>query len=149
MMQELAQGIVDGHWIWLHLGVVVAALAVAIVATNPRRDWQSIAQAALVCVAAGHLAVFAGRHAQRDDWTAGQVYTLSERAEEVLANLGGTIDVVVLVPTTIGNGRPNPVRGELREVLLRMQQETESSGYASSTPTSIARRPSAWSTTSP
>lgn len=126
MMQELAQGIVDGHWIWLHLGVVVAALSLAIVAVNPRRDWQSITQAALCCVAAGHLAVFAGRHAERDDWTAGQVYTLSDRAQEVLANLGGTIDVVVLVPTTIGNGRPNPVRGELREVLLRMQQQTES-----------------------
>jgi ABC-type transport system involved in multi-copper enzyme maturation permease subunit len=126
MMQELAQGIVDGHWICLHLGVVVAALAIAIVATNPRRDWQSITQAALVCVAAGHLAVFAGRHAERDDWTAGQVYSLSDRAQEVLGNLGGTIDVVVLVPTTIGNGRPNPVRGELREVLLRMQQETGS-----------------------
>src|SRR5690606_15490088 len=75
MMQELAQGIVDGRWIWLHLGVVVAAIAVAIVATNPRRDWQSVVQAVLVCVAAGHLAVFAGRHSERDDWTAGQVYT--------------------------------------------------------------------------
>ncbi len=126
MMQELAQGIVDGHWIWLHLGVVVASLAVAIVATNPRRDWQSIVQAALICVAAGHLAVLAGRHSRRDDWTAGQVYTLSDRATEVLGDLSGTIDVVVLVPTTIGNGRPNPVRGELREVLLRMQQETGS-----------------------
>ncbi|HVH99129.1 MAG TPA: Gldg family protein [Enhygromyxa sp.] len=127
MMQELAQGIVDGHWIWLHLGVIVAAIAVAIVAVNPRRDWQSIVQAALVCVTAGHLAVFAGRHAERGDWTAGQVYTLSDRAKDVLSNhLSGTIDVVVLVPTTIGNGRPNPVRGELREVLLRMQQQSES-----------------------
>jgi ABC-type transport system involved in multi-copper enzyme maturation permease subunit len=125
MMQELAQGIVDGRWIWLHLGVVVAALAVAIVAVNPRRDWQSAVQAALVCVTAGHLAVFAGRHSERGDWTAGQVYTLSDRAKDVLTNLSGTIDVVVLVPTTIGNGRTNPVRGELREVLLRMQQQTE------------------------
>src|SRR5690606_40302992 len=33
---------------------------------------------------------------------------------------------VVLVPATIGNGRSNPVRGELREVLLRMQQVTQS-----------------------
>lgn len=126
MMQELAQGIVDGHWIWLHLGVVVAALAVAIVAVNPRRDWQSIAQAVLVVITAGHLAVFAGRHSERGDWTAGQVYTLSDRATQVLSNLPGTIDVVVLVPTTIGNGRPNPVRGELREVLLRMQQQARS-----------------------
>jgi ABC-type transport system involved in multi-copper enzyme maturation permease subunit len=126
MMQELAQGIVDGHWLWLHLAVVVSAIALAIVAVNPRRDWQTFVQAALVCVAAGHLAVFAGRHAQRGDWTEGQVYSLSDRAREVLGNLGGTIDVVVVVPTTVGNGRPNPVRGELREVLLRMQQVTES-----------------------
>ncbi|PRP90825.1 ABC-type uncharacterized transport system [Enhygromyxa salina] len=121
MMQELAQGIVDGRWIWLHLGVVIAALAAAIVAVNPRRDWQTVVQAALWCVAAGHLAVFAGRHAERDDWTAGQVYTLSDRAQDVLADLVDPIDVVVVVPATIGNGRPNPVRGELREVLTRMR----------------------------
>lgn len=120
MMQELAQGIVDGRWIWLHLAVVVAALSVAIVAVNPRRDWQSIVQAVLICVAAGHLAVFAGRHAERGDWTAGQVYTLSDRARTVLAELRDPIDVVVVIPATIGNGRPNPVRGELREVLTRM-----------------------------
>lgn len=120
MMQELAQGIVDGRWVWLHLGVVVAALAVASVAVNPRRDWQSIAQAALLCITAGHLAVFAGRHAERGDWTAGQVYTVSERATAVLGELRDPIDVVIVVPTTIGNGRPNPVRGELREVLTRM-----------------------------
>jgi len=127
MMQELAQGIVDGHWMWLHLAVVVAALSVATVAVNPRRDWQSAAQAALVCLAVGHLAVFAGRHSERADWTAGQVYTLSERAEQVLGQLGAaSLDVVVVVPTTIGNGRPNPVRGELREVLLRMQQVNQS-----------------------
>ena len=120
MMQELAQGIVDGRWIWLHLGVVVAALAMAIVAVNPRRDWQSLLQAVLVVVAAAHLAVFAGRRAERGDWTAGQVYTLSERANDVLGSLGGPIDVTVIAPTVIGGGRANPVRGELREVLARM-----------------------------
>jgi ABC-type transport system involved in multi-copper enzyme maturation permease subunit len=120
MMQELAQGIVDGRWVWLHLAVVVAGMAVAIVAVNPRRDWQSITQAGLVCVAAGHLAVFAGHHAERDDWTKGQVYTISDRAKNLLSELRDPIDVVIVVPTTIGNGRPNPVRGELREVLTRM-----------------------------
>ncbi|MCA9681337.1 MAG: Gldg family protein [Myxococcales bacterium] len=120
MMQELAQGIVDGHWIWLHLGVVVSAIAIAIVAVNPRRDWQSGLQAALACVAAGHLAFFAGHHSERGDWTQGQVYSLSERAINVLGELQGPIDVTVLAPATIGNGRPNPVRGELREVLTRM-----------------------------
>jgi hypothetical protein len=120
MMQELAQGIVDGHWIWLHLGVVTGSLAIAIVAVDPRRDWQSMVQAALYCVAVGHLAVFAGRHSERHDWTEGKVYTLSERAHAVLENLSGTIDVTVVAPTTIGEGRPNPVRGELREVLTRM-----------------------------
>ena len=34
-------------------------------------------QAALYCVAVGHLAVLAGRHSERDDWTEGKVYTLS------------------------------------------------------------------------
>jgi ABC-2 type transport system permease protein len=38
----------------------------------------------------------------------------------VLADLSGPIDVVVLVPSTIGEGRPNPVLGEVREVLSRM-----------------------------
>lgn len=120
MMQELAQGIVDGHWLWLHGSVVVAALAIAVVAVNPRRDWQGVAQAALLVVAAGHLAVLGGRHAERGDWTRGQVYTLSERAQSVLEQLAEPIDVTVLAPTTIGNGRPNPIRGELREVLMRM-----------------------------
>lgn len=121
MMQELAQGIVDGHWIWLHLGVATTAIAIAIVAVDPRRDWQSMVQAALYCVAIGHLTVFAGRHAERDDWTEGKVYTLSDRAHAVLENLA-PIEVTVLAPTTIGEGRPNPVRGELREVLTRMGQ---------------------------
>jgi hypothetical protein len=122
MMQELAQGIVDGHWIWLHLGVVTGALAIAIVAVDPRRDWQSMIQAALYCVAVGHLAVFAGRHSERDDWTEGKVYTLSDRAQAVLENLSVPIVVTVVAPTTIGEGRPNPVRGELREVLTRMSK---------------------------
>lgn len=122
MMQELAQGIVDGHWIWLHLAVVSSALAVAIVAVDPRRDWQSMVQAAAYAVALGHLAVFAGRHAERADWTEGKVYTLSDRAIAVLEGLGGPIDVTVIAPTTIGEGRPNPVRGELHEVLTRMGQ---------------------------
>jgi ABC-type transport system involved in multi-copper enzyme maturation permease subunit len=121
MMQELAQGIVDGRWVWLHLAVVIAAISVAISAINPRRDWQSIVQTILVCVAAGHLAVFAGRHAERDDWTAGQVYTLSDRAKDVIDQLVDPVDVVIVVPATIGNGRANPVRGELREVLTRMR----------------------------
>lgn len=122
MMQELAQGIVDGHWIWLHLGVVSSALAIAIVAVDPRRDWQSLLQAGAYTLAIGHLAVFAGRHAERDDWTAGKVYTLSERATTVLENLAAPIDVTVIAPTTIGEGRPNPVRAELHEVLMRMSK---------------------------
>ncbi len=121
MMQELAQGIVDGHWISLHLAVVVSALAIAIVAIDPRRDLQSVVQAVLVCVAAVQLAVFAGRHAERGDWTEGEVYTLSDRAQQVLEGLEGRIDVTVLMPSTIGEGRPNPVRAELREVLYRME----------------------------
>ncbi len=120
MMQELAQGIVDGHWIWLHLGVVTSALAIAIVAVDPRRDWQSMVQAGLACVAIVHFTMFAGRHAERHDWTEGKVYTLSDRARSVLEGLTGPIDVTVVAPTTIGEGRPNPVRGELREVLTRM-----------------------------
>jgi len=124
MMQELAQGIVDGHWVWLHLGVVVAALSLAIVAVNPRRDWQSIVQAGLSCVAAVHLAVFAGHHSERADWTQGQVYALSDRAQLVLERLDAPIDVTVLAPVTIGGGRLNPVRGELREVLTRMAAVT-------------------------
>ena len=42
----------------------------------------------------------------------------------LLAHLPAAIDVTVIVPSTIGEGRPNPVRGELREVLTRMAEVT-------------------------
>jgi ABC-2 type transport system permease protein len=124
MMQELAQGIVDVHWVWLHLGIVAAAIAVAVVVVDPRRNWHSIVRAALFVVFAGHLAVFAGGHSERHDWTRGRVYTLSDRARDVLGQLHGPIDVAVVVPSTIGGGRPNPLRAELHEVLMRMGKET-------------------------
>jgi hypothetical protein len=36
--------------------------------------------------------------------------------------LKAAIDLTVMVPTTIGGGRPNPLLSELREVLLRMRR---------------------------
>ncbi|MFY0531356.1 DUF7088 domain-containing protein [Nannocystis pusilla] len=50
----------------------------------------------------------------------GHVYSLSERAREVLAGLPAAVEVTVIVPSTIGGGRPNPLQAELREVLARM-----------------------------
>ncbi len=120
MMQELAQGIVDGRWIWLHLALVSSCLAVAVVIVDPRRTWHAIVRAGLFTIFAAHLGVFAGRHGERQDWTHGQVYTLSKRAEDVLSKLAGPIEVTVVVPTTIGGGRANPLRAELHEVLMRM-----------------------------
>lgn len=120
MMQEMAQGIVDGHWIWLHAAVVFGSLFWATVLIDPRRDAQSIAQGVLVTIAVAALALFAGRHAQRQDWTRGKVYTLSDRAETVLADLRGPIDVTVIIPGNIGGARQNPLLAEVREVLVRM-----------------------------
>ncbi|MEE9383449.1 MAG: Gldg family protein [Nannocystaceae bacterium] len=120
MMREMAQGIVDGHWIGLHVAVVVTALAAAVVAIDPRRRWQNLLQVVLLGVVMTNLAVFAGRHTGRSDWTRGSVYTLSDRAKEVLRSIVAPIDVTVIVPTHLGGGRPNPVLGELREVLSRM-----------------------------
>ncbi|MBK8263975.1 MAG: Gldg family protein [Nannocystis sp.] len=121
MMQELAQGIVDYHWVFFHVGAVAVLTAAAIAMVDPRRRWEHLAQIVLLAIACGHLGVFFSRHAGRDDWTEGRVYTLSDRAREVLAGLKAPIDVTVVVPTTIGGGRPNPLAGELREVLLRMR----------------------------
>ncbi|TPV97129.1 MAG: hypothetical protein B7733_00855 [Myxococcales bacterium FL481] len=120
MMQEMAQGIVDGHWFGLHAALVVSALAGAVVAVDPRRSVERALQAALLTVTAVHLAVFAGRYTDRGDWTQGGVYSLSERAREVLRQLPATVDVSVVVPTHLGGGRPNPLLGEIREVLFRM-----------------------------
>ncbi|MCB1740186.1 MAG: Gldg family protein [Gammaproteobacteria bacterium] len=120
MMQELAQGIVDYHWVFFHGAVVVTLLAAAIVIVNPRRRLEHGLQVVLLGIAAFHLGVFASRHAERDDWTAGHVYTLSSRARDVLGKLHGPIDVTAIVPQSIGAGRPNPLVGELREVLMRM-----------------------------
>ncbi len=120
MMQELAQGIVDGRWMWLHGAVIVASLATAVVVVDPRRRPQRIVQLVLLVVAVGHLAWLGARHSTREDWTGGRVYSLSERAQAVLSDLPAPVDVRVLVPSTIGGGRPNPLAQELREVLGRM-----------------------------
>ncbi|MCB9705825.1 MAG: Gldg family protein [Myxococcales bacterium] len=125
MMQELAQGIVDFRWIYVHVGAIVVLLAASVVVVDPRRRWENLLQLALLTVLVGHLGVFASRHSERDDWTAGHVYTLSERAREVLGGLEVTVDVTVVVPSTIGGGRPNPLAGELREVLRRMAAVSE------------------------
>ena len=120
MMQELAQGIVDPRWMYLHLGITAVLLAATVVALNPRRRREHGAQVVLLALLLGHLAVFGARHGTRGDWTAGHVYTLSDRAREVLGGLKTSIDVSVIVPATIGGGRPNPLLAELREVLARM-----------------------------
>ena len=122
MMQELAQGIVDGRWLWLHGAVTVVSVAAAVVAVDPRRRPERWVQLVLLAVAVGHLAWLGARHGQRDDWTGGRVYSLSPRAEAVLRELPGPVDVRVLVPSTIGGGQPNPLAQELREVLGRMAE---------------------------
>ncbi len=124
MMQELAQGIVDPHWVFFHLSITVVLLAAAVVILNPRRRYENFFQLVLFGLAVGHLAVFTSRHCVRGDWTSGRVYTLSERANDVLGELKAPINVTVVVPATIGAGRPNPLLGELREVLLRMRNAT-------------------------
>ncbi len=126
MMQELAQGIVDGRWLWLHGAVVVMSLAAAVVAVDPRRRPGHGVQLVLLAVTVGHVAWAGARHAERDDWTGGRVYSLSERAEAVLGQLSRPVDVRVLVPSTIGGGQPNPLAQELREVLGRMAQASSS-----------------------
>lgn len=124
MMQELAQGIVDSRWVWLHGAIVVLGVTTAAVAIDPRRDGQRLLQLALLAVAVGHLSWLGIRHARRGDWTGGSVYSLSDRAADVLSGLSAPVDVRVIVPSTIGGGRPNPLAGELREVLARMAAVT-------------------------
>lgn len=125
MMQELAQGIVDGRWVWMHLGIVATALFAAIVSIDPRRGLERWLQLALFATAVVHVTWLGFRHAERSDWTAGRVYSLSDRAKDVLAGLDERVDVRVLVPSTIGGGRPNPLAQELREVLTRMATASE------------------------
>lgn len=125
MMQEMAQGIVDTRWIGLHVAVVVVSLVGSVLAIDPRRNLDRTLRALLISVAVVHAAWFAGRHAVRQDWTAAQMYALSDRARDVLQDLEGPIDVRVLVPETIGAGRPNPLSQELREVLSRMTESSD------------------------
>ncbi len=124
MMQEMSQGIVDIKWLFVHLGAVAVALTWAATAVDPRRDLQSLIRAASVTVIVVSLSIFAGRRTSRQDWTSGQVFSLSERAKVVLEDLRGPIDVTVMIPATIGGGRVNPVLGEVREVLFRMAKES-------------------------
>ncbi|MBV1861273.1 MAG: ABC transporter permease subunit, partial [Nannocystaceae bacterium] len=125
MMQEMAQGIVDTRWIGLHVAVVVISLVGSVLAIDPRRNLDRTIRAALISVAVVHAAWFAGRHAVRQDWTGSQMYALSDRAQDLLQGLEGPIDVRVLVPETIGAGRPNPLSQELREVLSRMTESSD------------------------
>lgn len=125
MMQEMAQGIVDTRWLGLHAAVVVVSLTGAMLAIDPRRDLDRMLRAAAVAVVAVHLAWLGGRHATRQDWTAAQMYALSDRARDVLGQLEGPIEVRVVVPETIGAGRPNPLAQELREVLPRMAEASD------------------------
>lgn len=120
MMQELAQGIVDPRWIYIHGALSLSLLLAAVVAVSPRRRVEHGLQVALAAFTLANVAALASRHAERGDWTAGHVYSLSDRAREVLAKLPAAVEVTVLVPTTIGGGRPNPLQAELREVLARM-----------------------------
>jgi ABC-type transport system involved in multi-copper enzyme maturation permease subunit len=120
MMQDLAQGIVDGRWPWIHGALVVTCVWAAAVLVDPRRDLQRLVRFAFAAVIAVHVAWWGSRHAERDDWTGGRVYALSDRAREVLATLDRPIDVRVMIPATLGAGRANPVAAEVREVLRRM-----------------------------
>ncbi len=122
MMQDLAQGIVDGRWPWIHGALVVVCLWGAALVVDPRRDLQRTIRWALAAIVCVHVAWWGSRHATRDDWTAGRVYALSDRAREVLATLDRPIEVRVMIPATIGAGRANPVAAEVREVLRRMAE---------------------------
>ncbi len=125
MMQEMAQGIVDTRWFALHGAFIASCLAGSVLAIDPRRDADRMLRWAAIVVALAHGAWLLGRHAERQDWTAAQVYALSDRAIDVLGELSGPIDVRVLVPDTIGAGRPNPLAQELREVLARMTEASD------------------------
>ena len=122
MMQELAQGIVDTRWLFVHAAIVLVALGAAVVAVDPRRNPQRWLQLALGAVVVVNLASFGVLHAKRYDWTGGRVYSLSDRARTVLQSFEQGIDVWVVVPSTIGAGRSNPLEQELREVLTRMSR---------------------------
>ncbi len=125
MMQEMAQGIVDTRWIGLHAAIVVIALVASVLAIDPRRDLDRSLRAVAIAVAVVHGAWLGGRHAVRQDWTEAQMYALSDRAREMLSGLDGPIEVRVVVPETIGAGRPNPLAQELREVLARMTEASD------------------------
>lgn len=125
MMQEMAQGIVDTRWFGLHAAVVIVALVASSLAIDPRRDVDRWLRAGAIAVAVIHGAWLGGRYSVRQDWTAAQMYALSDRAREVLRGLDGPIEVRVVVPETIGAGRPNPLAQELREVLARMTEASD------------------------
>ncbi|MEM6294085.1 MAG: Gldg family protein [Myxococcota bacterium] len=125
MMQEMAQGIVDTRWIGMHAAIVVVSLVASVLAVDPRRDLDRVVRGIAIAVAVLHGAWLGGRHAVRQDWTASQMYALSDRARDVLGELEGPIEVRVLVPETIGAGRPNPLGQELREVLARMSEASD------------------------
>lgn len=120
MMQEYAQGIVDTRFVWVHACLVVVALWLAVLLVGVRGGLEAWLRLGLGVIAVVHLGWWGIRHAERGDWTGSAVYSLSDRAREVLGELDRPVDVRVLVPSTLGGGRPNPLAQELREILARM-----------------------------
>lgn len=78
-----------------------------------------LAASALVSILAVLLNYLAFRHYERFDWTLDARYTLSERSERVVADLGGPLEIVVLV------GEAEPGYTDLRELLQRYQAASE------------------------
>lgn len=122
MMQEMAQGIVDGHWIYLHLSLVFLFLLAAIVVIDGRKDWQTWLQSGCMGVTVLCAGLWLGRHSDRGDWTEAKMYSLSDQAQTILSSLDKPVEVVVAIPKVAGPGQSNPLRGELLEVLARMQR---------------------------
>lgn len=122
MMQDLAQGIVDERWLWIHGTIVAASVWLAALLVDPRRDAQRVLQWVFGAIVLFHAAWWGTRHSERGDWTGGRVYALSDRAREVLVGIEGPVEVRVMIPASLGAGRPNPLLAEVREVLRRMNE---------------------------
>lgn len=125
-MQEVAQGIIDVRRIVVSVALTIGCLAAATMVLRTRGFRGQAVHAGLALVALLGFSAFFVRHAPRLDVTSGRVFSLSSAGEAFLETIDEPVSIRVIVPSTIGAGKQNPLALELREVLIRMQRVSSS-----------------------
>ncbi len=127
-MDELGRGIVDSRRVVYHLSLAAAAVFAAgrVLSARPGDSpavFRVIAEGLLCLLLLVGVNLIAARHVYRADWTAGRLFTLSERTQDLLADVGRegkTVQVTVFQADNAADR--NELLDDARELLLRVER---------------------------